>query len=181
MVQLYSIIVLIFVFAASIFGQDKLPNYSGTWVLDAGASKMGEMSRVETMTLTVSQDEKNISIQTSVKRTVSVEAGSGAGGRGGFGRGAAGDSSVAYSLDGKETTTQTETPAGPMPVKMKATLDKNVLKLSQSRTLNSPMGEVTAKTNEEWSLSADGKVLTIKREMQGPRGSNSSTLVFKKN
>ncbi len=180
MVQWYSVIVLIFVFAASIFAQDKLPNYSGTWVLDAGASKMGEMSRVETMTLTVSQDEKNISIQTSVKRTESVEAGRVAGGRGGFGRGAAGDSSVAYSLDGKETTTQTDTPAGPMPVKMKAKFDKGVLKLSQSRTFNGPMGEITTTAKEDWSLSEDGKVLTIKREMQSPRGNNSSTLVFKK-
>ncbi len=179
MVHWYSAIILIFVFAASIFAQDKLPNYSGTWVLDAGASKMGEMNRVETMTLTVSQDEKNISIQTAVKRTESVEAGRGAGGRG-FGRGAAGDSSVAYSLDGKESTTQTDTPAGPMPVKMKANFDKGVLKLSQSRTFNSPMGEVTTTAKEDWSLSDDGKVLTIKREMQSPRGNNSSTLVFKK-
>jgi hypothetical protein len=180
MAQWTSIIILIFVTAASMFAQDTLPNYSGTWLLDANASKMGEMSRVESMTLTVSQDEKSISIQTTVKRPESVDGGLGAGARGGFGRVAGGDSSTSYSLDGKETTVHTDTPAGPMPVKFKAKFDKGTLKLSQSRTFSSPMGEITTLTKEEWRLSSDGKVLTVKREMQTPRGNNSSTLVFNK-
>ena len=40
--------------------------------------------------------------------------------------------------------------------------------------------DVTATTTEEWSLSGDGKTLTVKRASESPRGTQSSTLVFGK-
>jgi hypothetical protein len=39
---------------------------------------------------------------------------------------------------------------------------------------------VTATTTEDWTLSADGKTLTIKRTSESPRGTQNSTLVFNK-
>jgi hypothetical protein len=96
---------------------------------------------------------------------------------GGFGNG---DNKVEYALDGKETIVEIDGPNGKLPIKYKATIDGAKLNLSSSRTFNGPMGEVTATTKESWSLSADGKTLTVERENTTPRGTNSSTLVFVK-
>jgi hypothetical protein len=40
------------------------------------------------------------------------------------------------------------------------------------------MGEITSTTKEVWTLSPDGKTLTVARENTTPRGTNSSTLIF---
>jgi len=69
---------------------------------------------------------------------------------------------------------------GVIPVKLKAKQNTGKLELTTTRTFNGPMGEVSITTTEEWSLSSDGKTLTVKRESQSPRGSNKSTLVFTK-
>jgi hypothetical protein len=69
---------------------------------------------------------------------------------------------------------------GKIPVKLKAELDGGKLKLFRSSTFSGQMGEITTKTNETWTLSDDGKTLTIKRDMESPRGTNSSEMVFMK-
>jgi hypothetical protein len=96
---------------------------------------------------------------------------------GGFG---GGDSAMTYSLNGKETTVQQDSPMGQVPVTLKAKIDGGKLNLSSSRTFNGPNGEVSISTKETWSLSDDGKTLTVEREQTSPRGTNSSTLVFAK-
>jgi hypothetical protein len=100
------------------------------------------------------------------------------GGRGGMGGGM--DGTTTYSLDGKETTMQQESPMGQMPVTMKAKFDKTSLKLSRISTFESPMGEVTISNKETFTLSADGNTLTVKRESETPRGSFSSESTYKK-
>jgi hypothetical protein len=42
------------------------------------------------------------------------------------------------------------------------------------------MGARKMKMTETWSLSQDGKTLTVKREAETPRGNNSSEMVFTK-
>jgi hypothetical protein len=42
------------------------------------------------------------------------------------------------------------------------------------------MGEITLVSKETWKLSEDGKTLTVKREIETPRGLNVSELVFSK-
>jgi len=42
------------------------------------------------------------------------------------------------------------------------------------------MGDITMTTKDSWSLSAEGKTLTVVREQSTPRGTNSSTMVFAK-
>ena len=49
-----------------------------------------------------------------------------------------------------------------------------------SRTFSTPNGEVSTSNKETWSLSADGKTLTVDQERITPRGANSSTMVFNK-
>lgn len=170
--------------AVAAFSQAKPADFSGTWILDASKSKLDERSRIESMTLTVAQTEKELKVTTETKRMPPpADAASGEGRVGGRGTGrglGAGDSTVSYSLDGKETTVEIDGPNGKMPVKYKGSIDGGAASLSSSRTFSGPMGEVTVTTKDSWSLSADGKTLTVVREQSTPRGSSSSTMVFAK-
>ncbi len=179
MKRFFVFIALSCILAASALAQEKNTDFSGTWVLDVSKSKLDERARIESMTMTVSQTEKGIKIETATKRQAPpVDAQRGGGG--GFGRGGGGDSAFTYTLDGKETTIQQESQFGQIPIILKAKIDGSSLKLSQSRTINSPQGEVSISTKDKLSLSVDGKTLTVDREQSSPRGSNSSTLVFTK-
>jgi hypothetical protein len=164
---------------------------------------------IESQTLTVTQTDKEFTVGVKTKRMAPPEmnggdkpkpdgaamppggqppmGGGGEGrGRGGMGGGRGGmmgggmDGSTTYSLDGKETTMQQESPMGQMPVTLKAKFDKESLKLSRTSTFQGPMGEMTISNNETWSLSADGNTLTVKRESKTPRGDSSSESVYKK-
>lgn len=181
MAQIFLLLAIFVMTVVSGFAQTKAADYSGKWTLDVSASKLDERSRIESMTMAVTQNVKEITVETETKRAARPE-GSGQGGRGGgMGRsGMGGDSKLTYSLDGKETSVDQTSPMGTIPVKLKATPDDKKLKLSQSRTISGQMGEMTLTTNEEWSLSPDGKTLTVSRESTTPRGTNSSTMVFTK-
>lgn len=173
--------------AVSAFAQDnKKADFSGSWTLDASKSKLGERTRIESMTMTVTQTDKDIKVETATKRLPppagAMQDGGGQGGGmrrgGGFG---GGDAAMTYSLDGKETTMEVESQMGIIPVKLKGELESGgKLKLSSSRTFNTQMGEATMKTKEIWTLSGDGKTLTVKRDTETPRGTNSSEMVFTK-
>lgn len=183
MMQIMVFFAIVVLSALSVFSQSSVANYSGTWTLDLANSKLDERSRIESMKMTVSQTDKEITVATETKRPAppanAPQGRPGGGmGRGGFG---GGDGKFTYSLDGKETSDVQVTGMGSTPVKLKAQSEGGKLKLSTTRTINSQMGEVTLTTKEEWGLSADGKTLTVNREMETPRGTNSVTLVFTKN
>lgn len=85
--------------------QSAKSNFSGTWTLDAAKSHLGERSRVETMTLTVVQGDKDIKVDTVTTRQLPPAVAAADGTRRGFGMGrgfGGGESSVTYSLAGKE-------------------------------------------------------------------------------
>ncbi|MBK9163378.1 MAG: hypothetical protein IPM21_05595 [Acidobacteria bacterium] len=172
----------VFIFAAialasaAAFAQ-KAPNFAGTWTLDKERSELNERTRIETMKMTVAQTADSLEVATETKR--SAPEGGGRGGMGG-GRFGGGDGKFTYSLTERETTTEQATPRGPVPVTLSAKLEGATLKLTQKRTFSGQMGEITATSSEEWSLSADGKTLTVKRSLAGPMGTNTSTLVFTK-
>ncbi len=170
--------------------QSKKADYSGEWTLDVSKSKLGERSRIEGMTMKVAQSEKELKVETTTKRAALQMAGGdgsagsmpapgggnrGGGMRGGFG---GGDGTTVYSLEGKETTAE-----GAMggQAKLKANFEKdNKLNLSRSQTIDSPNGQATITVKETWDLSADGKTLTVKRDVESPRGTNSTEMVFTK-
>jgi hypothetical protein len=171
---------------AAISAQDRTANFAGSWTLDASKSKLDERMRIESMTLNVTQTDKELKVETKTKRAPRPEGETGGSGqgRGGMGRGGfgGGDGTTVYSLDGKETKVEQETSMGKFPVTYKANLEKGgKLNLSSSRTISGQMGEMTITTKETWQLSEDGKVLTIKRETETPRGAQSSEMVFTKN
>jgi hypothetical protein len=176
--------------AALAFGQDAAkPNFSGSWALDIAKSNLPQMMQnIESMTMTVAQTDKDISVETAIKNKFHANSEMPQGGRGGqggpggpFTRGGGGNSGKSvYTLDGKETTVEIEGVRGAMPVTLKGKFDKEKLKLSQSRTFAGPVGEMTITTKETWSLSADGKTLTVKRDSETPRGAISAEMVFNK-
>lgn len=181
--------VFVCLLAFSAFAQTKTTDFSGTWELDKSKSKLDERMRVESMTMTVTQTETELKVETQTKRMPPPEGamqggGQGGGmrmgggmGRGGFG---GGDGTTTYTLDGKESKTTQESPVGAIPVTLKAKIDGSKLNLTQTRTLSTQMGEFSITTKETWTLSEDGKTLTVKRDMETPRGTNSSEMVFTK-
>ncbi len=178
--------------AISALAQDKKADFSGNWTLDVSKSKLDERMRVESMTMTVAQTDKDIKVETVTKRMPppdgAVQGGGGQGGGngrgGGMGRGGmgGGDMTTTYTLDGKESSMEVEGPQGKMPVKLKAEVEKDgKLKLSSTRTFSTQMGEMSMTTKETWTLSDEGKTLTVKRSTETPRGANTSEMVFTKN
>ncbi len=175
----------VFLLSLPAFAQDNKAIFSGTWKLDASKSKLDERARIESMTMTVTQTEKELKVETTTKRLPPPADAPQGGGRGGFGRGGGGfgggDGTITYTLDGKETTIQQESQFGQIPVALKAKFDAARLKLTRSRTINGPQGQILISTKVTWELGTDGKTLTVEREQSTPRGTNSSTMVFVKN
>jgi hypothetical protein len=181
----------VFLLSLSAFAQS---NFSGTWELDKSKSKLDERmaKMIEGQTLIVSQTDKEFKVETKTKRLPPPEGGAmmggGGGGNrpamggGGMGGGRGGDGTATYTLDGKETTVQMDSPMGQQPVVFKGKAEKDgTLKLSQTRSFTTPSGDTMTSSNmEQWTLSADGKTLTVKRENKSPRGDSSSESVYQK-
>jgi hypothetical protein len=177
------------------FAQTKMPDYSGEWSLDKSKSALSDrMKNIESMTMTVTQTDKELKVATSAKRGAPPQgappsggappaggpppAGGGMGGGRGMG-GGMGDQTLTYSLDGKETSAEVQGGMGTSTVKLTAKMDGGKLNLTNSRTINSQMGEAKITTKENWELQADGS-LKVKRDTESPRGSESNELVFVK-
>lgn len=158
-------------------------NFAGTWSLNK--SKSAELppqwSSLDSLTLTVTQDAQQIVVASEMKMTVDANAGGGGGMGGGRGRGMGFPPSTTYKLDGTETTVEaTGGRGGTSTLKAEWKDGGKTLELKRVSKFNFQGNDVTATTTEDWSLSADGKTLTVKRSSESPRGSQSSTLVFDK-
>jgi hypothetical protein len=172
---------------SAVFAQNKATNFAGNWELDLTKSKLPERMRIESMTMNVTQTDKELKVETNTKRMAPPEgAGGGMGGgggmRGGGGMGG-GNNAVTYSLDEKETTAKTDA-AGNMPaltMTLKAGKEKDgKLKLISSRSFETPNGSMTQKTTETWELVDGGKALKVTRDTESPRGAQTSEMYFTK-
>ena len=141
-------------------------DFSGTWTLDLAKSDLGPATgMIKSSTLTIAQSGASFKVTTATERIPPPEgAGGGArpagpGGAGG-GRGMpAGPQEQSYTLDGKETSVERQTPNGAVSIKTRAEQVGNKIRIST--TSPGPDGEVTRTTGYE--LSADGKTLTVVR------------------
>lgn len=159
------------------FAQNKT-DFSGDWELDTVKSKLDERMRVESMTMKVAQTEKELKVETVTKRSAQTDGGMN---RGGGMMGGSGPQTLVYSLDGKETKAEVGSGMMAGTATLKASLETDgKLKLSSTRDINTQMGAMTIKTKETWELTDGGKTLKVSREMETPRGTNSSELVFTK-
>lgn len=172
-------------------------NFTGAWELDAAKSNLPERMRVESGTLVVSQNGKNLTVATEFKRAPrsqnapqANENGGmrpegnrrmrGEGGGGGAMMGG-GNGTVSYSLDGKETKIVSEmtdgAPSSTLALKAETQKDGK-LKLVSSRSFETQMGAMTVKTVDVWELLDNGKTLKITRETETPRGSQTAEMYF---
>jgi hypothetical protein len=171
------------VFALAAHAAAPPPNFAGTWTLDKSKSQglSQRMQNAESVSLVITQTEKEISLEEKVTGGTPPQAsgvGPGPGGPqgGGPGRGMGGPRT--FTLDGSETTGE----MGRGKFVRKATLssDGKTLELVSKMTFQGQDGEIVSTTNEKLTLSADGKVLTVVRHSESPRGAQDSTLVFNK-
>src|SRR6185295_10092951 len=182
---------LVFVLAA----QAAAPNFAGTWTLDKGKSQ-GLSQRVqnaESVSWVIAQTDKDITIEEKIAGgggpggpgaggppagappAGGAPQGGGQGGGRGMGMGMGGPRT--FTLDGTETTG--ETGRGKFARKATLSSDGKTLELTNKVSGQTPDGnEFTFTTTEKLTLSADGKVLTVVRHSESPRGAQDSTLVF---
>ena len=158
-------------------------NFAGSWALDKSKSAdlPPQWSNLESLTLTVTQDVQQFTVASEMKMGQDANAaGPGSGMGGGRGRGMGGfPPSASYKLDGTETTAEAMGGRGGTTTLKAGWKDGGkTLELKRVSKFNFQGNDVTATTTEDWSLSADGKTLTVKRTSESPRGTQSSTLVF---
>jgi len=166
------------VVAASAFAP---ANFAGAWSLDKAKSQglSQGMMNAESITWTITQDDKQISIDSKVVAgppPAGAPAGGGAGGGMGGGRPPAGPR--VFSLDGKEATAEVQ--GGTNTTKTSWSSDGKTLELSSVRAGSRDGTDFKFTTTEKLSLSGDGKVLTVARHSESPRGPQDSTMVFNK-
>lgn len=172
-------------------------NFAGTWNLDKSKSQglNPRMQGADSVTWTITQTDKTITVEEKVTGGQMGGPGGGAppagapaaggpppgggqgGGRGGMGGGMGGPR--VFNLDGSETTAD----VGRGKVTRKATWSSNgaTLELVSKTTFQGQDGnEITSTTTEKLALSGDGKVLTVTRHSESPRGPQDSTYVFTK-
>lgn len=150
-------------------------SFAGTWALDKEKSQGLDqrMQNAESVTCVITQDDKTISVEWK------VVGGQPQGGPGGGGRGPSGPR--VYNLDGKEVSSEAGGQMGGTNT-MKATWSEatKTLELMSVRAGSFNGQEFKATSTDKMSLSADGKVLTIVRHSESPRGTQDSTLVMNK-
>lgn len=176
-------------------------NFAGTWNLDKAKSQglNPRLQGADSVTWTIAQTDKTISIEEKVTGGQMGGPGGGGGGgstapagappagappgggQGGGGRGMMGGGMGGprtFNLDGTETSSDT----GRGKVARKATLssDGATLDLVTKSSFQGQDGaEVVTTITEKMTLSGDGKTLTVTRKVEGPRPSDS-TYVFTK-
>jgi|ERR1051325_8210043 hypothetical protein len=164
------------------------PNFAGTWTLDKSKSQglSQRIQNAESVSWMITQTDKQITVEEKIQGGGGPGGAPGAGGPpgGGGGQGGRGGMMGApgpriYNLDGSETTGD----AGRGKFVRKATLssDGKTLELVNKNTFTGQDGnEITVTSTDKLSLSGDGKVLTVARHSESPRGPQDSTLVFNK-
>jgi hypothetical protein len=159
----------------------KPANFAGTWNLDKEKSQgLDQRMQNASVTWTITQDDKQISIDSKVTAPPAEAPPAGGPGGGGYGRGMGGPR--VYTLDGKEVTAEAGGQmGGSNTTKSSWANDGKTLELSSVRTGTGRDGTAFKSTStDKLSLSADGKVLTVVRHSEGTRGTQDSTLVFNK-
>ncbi len=138
------------------------PNFSGTWVRDKAKSdpmgfgrRGGEAPPDIEVTMTIKQEGNAFDVSTQRgDRTMDSK----------------------YTLDGKETTNTT----GRGSTVSKANWDGDNLVIDGTRKFSGPNGEMEMKFKEVYSLSADGKTLTVTSTNSTPNGERTSKQVYNK-
>ena len=154
-------------------------DFSGTWLLDKSKSdtqqllqgRPGKAGNARRAAVDLSTAEQKLIVsQTEAEITVERMVLMGAQERG---------LRQTFRLDGTQTTNQAAGRQGEL--KSKAKWKEDVLVIDGTQKVNSQRGQSEISLKEEWSLSDDGKVLTIKTTRSTARGrARATTQVYNK-
>ena len=137
------------------FAADK-PNFTGSWKLNSAKSDFGPMPQgPEKFERKVDHKDPDMKVNTVQSM-----------------QGNERTSDVAYAIDGKEH----DVTMGPTTAKVTATWKDSVLEVVAKREIQ---GNAITST-EKWSLSPDGKVLTVDSNISAPQGEFAMKFVMDK-
>jgi hypothetical protein len=147
----------ILVFCAAVVALPLLaaPNFAGDWKLNLSKSDFGEMPPPTSRVDKITHEGVNLAVVTKQSRE-----------QGDF------NSESKYTTDGKECTNQ----MFGNPVKSTVKLDGDTLVMNSKGAFQDNEFTVVSK----WTLSADGKALTIDQHFSSSMGEGDSKLVFDK-
>ena len=150
---------LVLVVSASAWAQDAKPNFTGKWNLDVAKSDFGQMPPPDSVVHVIEHKEPNLKVVTTTKS-------------------AQGEITNERSLttDGKENVNKMR--MGPEEQQVTSTSKWNGKSLATSFKLSAQGTEF--EISDSWTLSDDGKVLTVSRGIKAPQGEFTSTTVFNK-
>jgi hypothetical protein len=131
------------------------PNFSGTWKVNISKSNFDPMPAPSSMVTKIQHAEPSLKMSTTF---------SGEQGERTFDR--------TLTTDGAESTNQ----FGSMVIKSKCRWEGGALLIDS--TASSDRGEFTVK--EKWTLSEDGRTLTLVRIWSGPQGEMTQTMVHER-
>lgn len=131
------------------------PDFSGTWKLNVAKSDFGALPGPESRTDVITHKDPSLTDEMTAEGPQGKQ-----------------QATIKYTTDGKEATNQ----MGPREVKSTLKWEGNNLLISSKFLYNE--AEVNAQAN--WSLSADGKTLTINAHYASPMGETDQKLVFEK-
>lgn len=162
-------------------------NFAGTWTLDKAKSQglNPRMQNAESVSWVIAQTEKDITIEEKITGANPPAGGAPSGGPPGGGPGGGGGRGMGgfggprtFALDGSETSA--DMGRGKVVRKAAVSADGKTIDLTSKATFQGPDGEIVSTTTEKLVLSGDGKMLTVTRHSESPRGAQDSTLVFNK-
>ena len=131
------------------------PNFSGAWKLNTAKSDFGAMPAPDSRTDNITHEDpdlKDAYTQSGQMGEITAE--------------------MKYSTDGKETTNSVRGNQ----IKTTAKWDGDELAIAGKTQFNG--ADVTL--SDRWSLSADGKTLTIQRHVNSPMGETNQKIVLEK-
>jgi hypothetical protein len=168
LVKTLSWLTLIILSAVLVSAQGKV-NYSGTWILDksksdvsqfVGIGEDAEKTQDARITMVVEQQGANLKV-TRILKT----------------RGDERKEIHTYKIDGNETS---NTGFRGETVVARAFWEGDKLTIVSTRTMRVLTKDISAESRGVWSLSPDGKTLTIAAQVNSPRGEQRVKAVFDK-
>ena len=145
------------------YAQDGKVNFSGEWSFNESKSDMGEGRFPATSKLTIKQEGNNLTIESL--RT----------GRDGQER----KSTQELTLDGKES--ESDTGRGTRKSTVTWSEDGKTLTIKSTITFDRDGETMEMKSSEQWTLTGEGKILSIESSSSTPMGEREAALVYDKN
>ena len=154
-----SVVGAMLLLAITAAAQSAVPNFSGTWTLDAAKSDFGPIPGPESIVMVIDHKEPALKVTVTQKGP----------------QGEVSNEST-YTTDGKDNMNKMRSPAGDQDVKSTSKWSGKIL--MTTRTIEAQ--GMSIGIDDAWELSADGKVMTVNRQLKTPQGDFSTKLVLNK-